>query len=180
MLAPVFAFYLGNQVNEELTIGGVTSAHSTGDFAYTNLESTKSCCRSHCWLQNKPTDVIDTMLFKCNRKCRLLSAITHLISSKSSSSDEIMPCSQSSREHWVQRFFAVGPISTLGLVGDSGRTVRSLSAASKPRITQRTARNTPSIQEEGEEHIFRVREFQFLLGKICVAHSVAHSFIFLL
>ena len=27
---------------------------------------------------------------------------------------------------------------------------------------------------------FRVREFQFLLGKICVAHSVAHSFIFLL
>ena len=50
--------------------------------------------------------------------------------------------------------FAVGPITTLGLVGDSGRTVRSLSAASKPRITQRTARNTPSIQEEGEEHIF--------------------------
>ena len=37
---PVFAFYLGNQVNEELTIGGVTSAHYTGDFAYTNLEST--------------------------------------------------------------------------------------------------------------------------------------------
>ena len=32
-----------------------------------------------------------------------------------------------------------------GLVGDSGRTDRSLSAASKPRITQRTARNTPSI-----------------------------------
>ena len=27
---------------------------------------------------------------------------------------------------------------------------------------------------------FRVREFRFLLGKICVAHSVAHSFIFLL
>ena len=54
--------------------------------------------------------------------------------------------------------FAVGPFTTLGLVGDSGRTVRSLSAASKPRITQRTARNTPSIQEEGEEHIF----FHFL------------------
>ena len=69
-----------------------------------------------------------------SRKCRLLSAITRLISSESSSSDEIMPCSQSSREHWVQRFFAVGPISTLGLVGDSGRTDRSLSAASKPRI----------------------------------------------
>ena len=28
--------------------------------------------------------------------------------------------------------------------------------------------------------LFRVREFRFLLGKICVAHSVAHSFIFLL
>ena len=40
MLAPVFAFYLGNLVNEELTIGGVTSAHYTGDFAYTKLEST--------------------------------------------------------------------------------------------------------------------------------------------
>ena len=37
---PVFAFYLGNQVNEDLTIGGVTSAHYTGDFAYTNLGST--------------------------------------------------------------------------------------------------------------------------------------------
>ena len=37
---PVFAFYLENQVNEELAIGGVTSAHYTGDFAYTNLEST--------------------------------------------------------------------------------------------------------------------------------------------
>ena len=87
--------------------------------------------------------------------------------------------SQSSRVHWVRRFFAVGPISILGLVGDSGRTVRSLSAASKPRITQRTTRYTPSIQVEGAEHIFRVREFRFLLGKICVAHSVAHSFIFL-
>ena len=29
-------------------------------------------------------------------------------------------------------------------------------------------------------HFFRVREFQFLLGKICVAHSVAHSFILFL
>ena len=37
---PVFAFYLGNQVDEKLTIGGVNSAHYTGDFAYTNLEST--------------------------------------------------------------------------------------------------------------------------------------------
>ena len=30
---PVFAFYLGNQVNEKLTIGDVNSAHYTGDFA---------------------------------------------------------------------------------------------------------------------------------------------------
>ena len=116
----------------------------------------------------RAVDVIDTMLFKCRQEIRLLSTVTRLISSRSDSTDEIMPCSQSSREHWVLRFFAVGPISTLGLVGDSGRTVRSLSAASKPHITQRTARNTPSIYGEGEEHIFRVREFQFLLGKICV------------
>ena len=116
-----------------------------------------------------------------SRKCRLLSTVTRLIYSKSDSTEGICLESQSSREHWVRRFFfAVGPISTLGLVGDSGRTVRSLSAASKPRITQRTTRNTPSIQVEGAEHIFRVREFRFLLGKICVAHSVAHSFIFLL
>ena len=31
----------------------------------------------------------------------------------------------------------------------------------------------------GKTKFFRVREFQFLLGKICVAHSVAHSFILL-
>ena len=37
---PVFAFYLENQVDDKLTIGGVNSAHYTGDFAYTNLEST--------------------------------------------------------------------------------------------------------------------------------------------
>ena len=47
-----------------------------------------------------------------------------------------------------------GVMLTGGLVGDSGRTVRSLSAASKPRITQRTTRHTPSIQVEGAEHIF--------------------------
>ena len=88
-----------------------------------------------------------------------------------------MPGSRSSREHWVRRFFfAVGPISTLGLVGDSGRTVRSLSAASKPHIYPTHDAVTPSIQEEGAEHIFRVHEFRFLLGKICVAHSVDHSF----
>ena len=37
---PVFAFYLENQVDDKLTIGGVNSAHYTRDFAYTNLEST--------------------------------------------------------------------------------------------------------------------------------------------
>ena len=59
-------------------------------------------------------------------------------------------------------FFAVGPISTLGLVGDSGRTVRSLSAASKPHIYPTHGAVTPSIQEEGVEHIFRGREFSIL------------------
>ena len=48
------------------------------------------------------------------------------------------------------------------LVGDSGRTVRSLSAASKPRITQRTTRYTPSIQVEGAGHIFTAFLFIFL------------------
>ena len=37
---PVFALYLGNQVDGELTIGSLNSAHYTGDFVYTNLEST--------------------------------------------------------------------------------------------------------------------------------------------
>ena len=100
------------------------------------------------------------MLFRCQQEVHCCFQPSHAsFYSDSDSSDEIMPCSQSSREHWVRRFFfAVGPISTLGLVGDSGRTVRSLSAASKPRITQRTTRNTPSIQVEGAEHIF----FSFL------------------
>ena len=97
----------------------------------------------------------------------------------SDSSDEICLESQSSRVHWVQRFFTIGPISTLGR-SVTRRTVRSLSAASKPRITQRTTRYTPSIQVEGAGQIFRVREFRFLLSKLCVAHSVAHSFTFLL
>ena len=35
---PVFAFYLGNQVDKKLTIGGVNSAHYTRDFAYTKIE----------------------------------------------------------------------------------------------------------------------------------------------
>ena len=33
---------------------------------------------------------------------------------------------------------------------------------------------------ESKQKFFRVREFQFLFGKICVAHSVTHSFTFLL
>ena len=52
-------------------------------------------------------------------------------------------------------FFAVGPISTLGLVGDSGRTVRSLSAASKPHIYPTHGAVTLSIQEEGAESFVR-------------------------
>ena len=102
---PVFAFHLENQVDEKLTINGVNSAHYTENFAYTSLESTKSYCRSHCWLQNRPNEVsLTRCCSSASRKGRLLSAITRLISSESSSSDEIMPCSQSSREHWVQRF----------------------------------------------------------------------------
>ena len=37
---PVLAFYLIIQVDEELTIGGVKTAHYTGCFVYMNLEST--------------------------------------------------------------------------------------------------------------------------------------------
>ena len=36
-------------------------------------------------------DVIDTMLFKCDMKCRLLSTVTRLISSRSDSTDGDMP-----------------------------------------------------------------------------------------
>ena len=36
----VFAVYPDNQVNGEVTIGGVNSVHHTGFFVYTNLEST--------------------------------------------------------------------------------------------------------------------------------------------
>ena len=100
---PVFAFYLENQVDGKLTINDVNRAHNRKNFAYTSLESTKNC-RSHCWLQRRPNEV---PLTRCcsgaSRRGRLLSAITRLISSGSSSSDE-MPCSHSSREHWVQRF----------------------------------------------------------------------------
>ena len=101
---PVFAFYLENQVDGKLTINGVNRAHYTENFAYTNLESTKNDCRSHCWLQERPNEVsLTRCCSSASRKGRLLSAITRLISSGSSSSDE-MPCSHSSREHWVQRF----------------------------------------------------------------------------
>ena len=47
-----------------------------------------------------------------------------------------------------------GVMLTWGLVGDPGRTVRSLSAASKPRIYPTHDAVTPSTQEEGAEHIF--------------------------
>ena len=50
----------------------------------------------------------------------------------------------------------------MGLVGDSGRADRSLSAASKPRIFFPTyGAVTPSIQEEGAEHIFSFFVFLF-------------------
>ena len=48
--------------------------------------------------------VIDTMLFNTDKESRLLSAITRFISTGSGTSVGIMPWSQSSREHWVQRF----------------------------------------------------------------------------
>ena len=35
---PVFAFYLGHQVDDKLTIHGVNKVHYTEDFAYTSLE----------------------------------------------------------------------------------------------------------------------------------------------
>lgn len=36
---PVFAFYMGNQVDGELVLGGVDSAHYSGEFAYVPLQS---------------------------------------------------------------------------------------------------------------------------------------------
>ena len=56
-LEPVFALYLEIQVDEKLTINGVNRAHYTESFAYTSLENTKSYCRSHCWLQKRPSEV---------------------------------------------------------------------------------------------------------------------------
>ena len=125
-------------------------------------------------------DVINTMLFKCDKKCKLLSTVTRLFYSVQTRPVVYALITILPRALGTEVFFAVGPISTLGLVGDSGRTVRSLSAASKPHIYPTHDAVTPSIQEEGAEHIFRVHEFQFLLGKICVAHSVDHSFTLLL
>ena len=37
---PSLLFYLGNQVDGEFPIAGVNSVNHTGDFMYTNLEST--------------------------------------------------------------------------------------------------------------------------------------------
>ena len=47
---PVFAFYLGDQVNEKLTISDVNSAHYTGDIALASQQAKFS--------------VINTMLFR--------------------------------------------------------------------------------------------------------------------
>ena len=37
---PVSAFYLDNQVEGKVAVGGVNSAHCTGDFVDTNMEGT--------------------------------------------------------------------------------------------------------------------------------------------
>ena len=135
----------------------------------------------HCWLHSKlnAIDAINTKLFKCDKMCKLLfPSHASLLDSNTTSNSNLVHSPPASIGYGG--FFAVGPISTLGLVGDSGRTVRSLSAASKPHIYPTHGAVTPSIQEEGAEHIFRGHEFQFLLGKICVADSVDHSFTLLL
>merc|ERR1711957_740083 len=36
---PVFAFYMGNNVDGELVVGGVDKAHYSGDFSYVPLQS---------------------------------------------------------------------------------------------------------------------------------------------
>ena len=87
----------------------------------------------HCWLQSKPNaiDAIDTVLFKCDKKCKLLSTVTRLFCSIPTRPIVYALFTILPRALGTEVFFAVGPISTLGLVGDSGRTVRSLSAASE-------------------------------------------------
>ena len=103
---PVFAFYLGNQVDEKLTIGGVNSAHYTLWFGHVLprqnghahtvhydyrvgvlvVRGFREKLLSFALLASEQTqhavDVIDTMLFKCDRKCRLLSTVTRLIYSE--------------------------------------------------------------------------------------------------
>ena len=102
---PVFAFYLEDQVDEKLTINGVNRAHYTENFAYTSLENTKNYCRSHCWLQERPNEVsLTRCCSSASRKCGCFQPSHASFPQRSSSSDGIMPCSQSSREHWVQRF----------------------------------------------------------------------------
>ena len=119
-------------------------------------------------------DVVDMMLFKCKQEVEMLSTVTRLFYSESVSSNGICLESQSSRVQWVQRFCFRGRSDVnIGQVGDSRRTVRSLSAASKPRITQRTTRYTPSIQVEGARQIFFCFFIIFLFflmvcGWVCV------------
>ena len=177
---PVFAFYLEDQVDEKLTINGVNSAHYTENFACTRLENTKNYYRSHCWLQNRPDEVSLT------RRCSMQAGKAGCFQPSHASfpQNQVRPMrvgSQSSREHWVQRFCFRGRSDhTIGasrwLWSDRPLAVSSVKTSHYPTH----GAITPSIQEEGEEHIFRVREFQFLLGKICVAHSVTHSFTLLL
>ena len=62
-----------------------------------------------------------------------------------------------------------------GQVGDSRRTVRSLSAASKPRITQRTTRYTPSIQVEGARQIFLRKRFKHNLTYVLLIQTCSEN-----
>ena len=174
---PVFAFYLENQVDhqwcQQRALHGKLRVHELREhqellsFALLASEQAK-------W------SVINTMLFKCDRneaafnrhtphflKIKFVRWRLCLVHNPPASIGYRGFRGRSRSQHWGW---------SVTLVGPSARCQQRQNLA----FTQRTARNTPSIQEEGEEHIFRVREFQFLLGKICVAHSVAHSFTLLL
>ena len=78
-LEPVFAIYLEIQVDEKLTINGVNRAHYTESFAYTSLENTKSYCRSHCWLQKRPSEVSLTVQYKQKRQAAFSHHTPHFL-----------------------------------------------------------------------------------------------------
>ena len=98
----------------------------------------KNGSRLHSWLRTHPRrkNLIDMMLLRCKPEGQ--AAFSHhtpffpqyQVRPMSLCLVHNPPASIGYRGF----VFAVGPITPLGLVGDSGRTVRSLSAASKPRI----------------------------------------------